>query len=91
MADLLERVSALEQKLAAVDGRVSTLEGQFDFIARQLRELHLFAHGKFDQIDRRFDRLEGRFDKLEGRFDKLEATVEAMPRAIIEALRPQKK
>ena len=84
MADLVDRVSALEQKLAAVDGRVSTLEGQFDFIARQLRELHLFAHGKFDQIDRRFD-------KLEGRFDKLEATVEAMPRAIIEALRPQKK
>lgn len=75
--DIAERVAALEQKVAALDNRVSTVEGQFDFVSRQLRDLHLFVHGKFGQIDRRFD--------------KLEAKVDAMPRAIIEALREERR
>ena len=88
--DLEERIATLEAKLSKLDERVITLEGQFDFISRQLRDLQLFVHTKFEQVDRRFDAIEGRLDKMEGRLDRIEITLKEMPRAIIEAIRENK-
>ena len=81
--DLAERISTLEAKLAKLDERVITLEGQFDFISRQLRDLQLFMHAKFEQVDRRLD-------GIDGRLDRIEVTLKEMPRAIIEAIRENK-
>ena len=81
--ELAERIATLEAKLAKLDERVITLEGQFDFISRQLRDLQMFAHAKIEQVDRRFD-------AVEGRLDRIEVTLKEMPRAIIEAIRENK-
>lgn len=102
--DLAERMAMLESKLAKLDERVITLEGQFDFISRQLRDLQMFVHTRFEQIDRRFeqvdrrldkidsrlDKIDGRMDKFDGRLDRIEVTLKEMPRAIIEAIRENK-
>lgn len=102
--DLAERMAMLESKLAKLDERVITLEGQFDFISRQLRDLQMFVHTRFEQIDRRFeqvdrrldkidsrlDKIDGRMDKFDGRLDRIEVTLMEMPRAIIEAIRENK-
>ena len=102
--DLAERMAMLESKLAKLDERVITLEGQFDFISRQLRDLQMFVHTRFEQIDRRFeqvdrrldkidsrlDKIDGRMDKFDGRLDRIEVTLKEMPRAIIEAIRETK-
>ena len=88
--DLAERIATLEAKLTKLDERVITLEGQFDFISRQLRDLQMFVHAKFEQVDRRFDAVEGRLDKMAGRLDRIEITLKEMPRAIIEAIRDNK-
>ena len=81
--DLAECISTLEAKLAKLDERVITLEGQFDFISRKLRDLQLFMHAKFEQVDRRLD-------GIDGRLDRIEVTLKEMPRAIIEAIRENK-
>ena len=73
----------LESKLSKLDERVITLEGQFDFISRQLRDLQIFMHTKFEQVDRRLD-------TIDGRLDRIEVTLKEMPRAIIEAIREHK-
>ncbi len=102
--DLAERIAMLESKLAKLDDRVITLEGQFDFISRQLRDLQMFVHTKFEQVDRRLDTIDGRLDKIDGRLDRIdghlnridgrldriEVTLKEMPRAIIEAIRENK-
>ena len=95
--ELAERIATLEAKLAKLDERVITLEGQFDFISRQLRDLQMFVHAKFEQVDRRFDavegrlgKIEGRLDKIDGRLDRIEVTLKEMPRAIVEAIRENK-
>ena len=81
--DLAERIAMLETKLAKLDERVISLEGQFDFISRQLRDLQMFVHTKFEQVDRRLD-------TIDGRLDRIEVTLKEMPRAIIEAIRENK-
>ena len=81
--DLAERIAVLESRLAKLDERVITLEGQFDFISRQLRDLQMFVHTKFEQVDRRLD-------TIDGRLDRIEVTLKEMPRAIIEAIRENK-
>ena len=88
--DLAERIVALETKLAKLDERVITLEGQFDFISRQLRDLQMYVHAKFEQVDRRFDEMDARMDRMDGRLDRIEVTLKEMPRAIIEAIRENK-
>ena len=95
--ELAERIAMLEAKLSKLDERVITLEGQFDFISRQLRDLQLFVHTKFEQIDRRLDGIDGRLDGIDGRLDgidgrldRIEITLRELPRAIIEALRENK-
>ena len=95
--DLAERIATLEAKLTKLDERVITLEGQFDFISRQLRDLQMFVHARFEQVDRRFDAIDGRFDAIDGRFgavegrlDRIEITLKEMPRAIIVAIRENK-
>ena len=88
--DLAERIATLEAKLTKLDERVITLEGQFDFISRQLRDLQMFVHARFEQVDRRFDAIDGRFGAVEGRLDRIEITLKEMPRAIIEAIRENK-
>ena len=88
--ELADRIATLEAKLAKLDERVITLEGQFDFISRQLRDLQLFVHTKFEQVDRRLDAIDGRLDGIDGRLDRIEVTLKEMPRAIIEAIREHK-
>ncbi len=74
--DLAERMAMLESKLAKLDERVITLEGQFDFISRQLRDLQMFVHTKFEQVDRRLDTIDRRLDKIDRRLDKIDGRLD---------------
>ena len=93
MADLQEEVRDLKRRLDLAETRLIRLEGSFEFVSGQLRDMQLYMHAQFEAIDKRFDRLEARFGKLEAkvdgldtRFNVLEAKVDAMPRAILEGV-----
>ena len=62
--DLDKEFRDLKRRVDLAETRLSQLEGQFTFIAGQLKDIQLFMHAKFDEIDRRFDRVEGKLDRL---------------------------
>ncbi len=84
--DLKRRVDLAETRLAQGDGR-------FEFITGQLRDVQLYLHSKFgdiddrlDKIDGRLDKIDGRLDKLDGRFDRMDAKIDALPRVLAELI-----
>ena len=99
--DTLQRdVSDLRRRMELAETKLSQQAGQFEFISGQLRDVQLYIHAKFGEVDARFDKLEDRFDRLEVRFDKLEvrfdtmevrfdtmeAKVDALPRVLAEMI-----
>lgn len=72
MADLQGEVSELKRRLDRAETRLSQLEGKFEFISIQLRDIQIYMHGQFEQID--------------ARFDKVEHTLERMPQLVAETV-----
>jgi tetrahydromethanopterin S-methyltransferase subunit G len=93
LRDLKRRVDLAETKLSQIDGR-------FEFITGQLRDVQLYMHARFSDMDERFDKVEGRLDKIDGRLDKIDGRldnidgrldnidtkVDALPRVIAEMM-----
>jgi tetrahydromethanopterin S-methyltransferase subunit G len=78
--------------------RLSQLEGRFEFVSGQLRDIQLNMHARFDDVDKRFDDVEKRFDDADKRFDGLEnkvdslsAELRAMPKVIAEMIVERRK
>ena len=69
----------LKRRVELAETRLSQVEGRFEFISGQLRDMQLYQHAKFSEID-------GRFDKIDGRFDELTTEVRALPRVIAEMI-----
>ncbi len=82
VADLKRRVDLAETKL-------SQQTGQFEFITGQLRDVQLYMHGRFADVDQRLDTLESKVDGLGARFDGFESKVDALPRVIAEIIAPR--
>lgn len=78
MATIEERLHALESENIEIKRRLATVEGQFEFISRQLRESHVYMHAKFAEIDERFDAVDRRFDAVDKRFDRIEADLKGL-------------
>ena len=90
----------LRQRLERAETRISQLEGRFEFISGQLRDVQLFMHARFEDIDKRFDQVDRRFEQMDQRFeqvdkrfeqvdkrlDNIEAKVDALPRVLAEMI-----
>jgi chaperonin cofactor prefoldin len=77
---LQTEVRDLKRRLDLTETRVTQMEGRFEFVAGQLRDIQLYMHAKFADMEKRDDRLELKVDKLEQKFDKLEQKVDALSR-----------
>ena len=91
--ELEKEVRDLKRRLDLAETRLSQQAGQFEFITGQLRDVQLYIHARFDDIDKRFDEVDRRFEQVDKRFDRLEAKVDALdakvdalPRVIAELL-----
>lgn len=74
-ADLRSRVEAAEIKIAQ-------LQGSFGFITTQLRDIQLYMHAKFEQIDRRLDGVDAKFVTMDAKFVKMDQKLDALPAVI---------
>jgi predicted nucleic acid-binding Zn-ribbon protein len=90
---LTKEVADLKRRLDLAETKLAQHTGQFEYISGQLRDVQLYIHARFDDVDRklaehdgRFDKLESHFHKLDGHFDKLETKVDALPRVIAEMI-----
>jgi chaperonin cofactor prefoldin len=92
--DLLQtEVRDLKRRLELTEPRVTQLEGRFEFVSGQLRDIQLCMHAKFGDMEQRFDRVESRLDRLEtGQTDikremsTMNAKIDALPRVLAEML-----
>jgi chaperonin cofactor prefoldin len=76
---LQTEVRDMKRRLDLTETRVGQLEGRFEFITGQLKDIQLYMHAKFSDIDARFDRMEARQDRMEQKID-------ALPRVLAEML-----
>ena len=90
----------LKRRVELAETRLSQVEGRFEFVSGQLRDLQLYQHAKFGEIDVRLDKIDGRLDGLDGRLngidgrlDRIEGRlgdltneVRALPRVIAELI-----
>ena len=98
--DLQSQISELRSRLDLTETRVGQLEGRFEFVSGQLRDIQLYMHRKFGEIDQRFDRLDAKVSQLDAKvsqldakvgqldakFSQLDAKVDALPRVLAEML-----
>ena len=68
-ADLKRRVDLAETKLAQQ-------AGQFEFITGQLRDVQLYMHARFTDMDAQFNKVNMRIDRLDGKVDRLESKMD---------------
>jgi tetrahydromethanopterin S-methyltransferase subunit G len=68
--ELAREVRSLKHRLDLAETRPSQIEGRFEFVSGQLRDIQLYQHSKFAEIDNRLDGVEGRLERVEGRLEK---------------------
>ena len=98
---LTREVADLKRRLEIAETKLAQHAGQFEFISGQLRDVQLYMHARFDDIDTQFAAIratiaamDAKFDgkiaaldaKFDARFNALEAKVDALPRVLAEML-----
>ena len=76
----------LKRRVELAETRLSQVEGRFEFVSGQLRDLQLYQLAKFGEIDGRLDKIDGRLDRIEGRLGDLINEIRALPRVIAELI-----
>lgn len=82
-----ERLTALEKENTEIKRRLSTVEGQFEYISGQLRDLKLYTHARFEQVDRQIkdmrSEIDARFKAMDKRFDEIPGIVRDVMRDVL--------
>ena len=76
---LTREVADLKRRIDLAETKAAQLAGQFEFISGQLRDVQLYMHARFGDMDEQFG-------KLHERLNGIEAKLDAMPRAIAELI-----
>jgi chaperonin cofactor prefoldin len=89
---LQTEVRDLKRRLELTETRVTQLDGRFEFVSG-LRDIQLYMHAKFGDMETKFGDAEKRFDRMEMRLDRIEtgqqamkAQIDALPRVLAEML-----
>jgi flagellar capping protein FliD len=90
---LTNQIRELTRRLDLAETKLAQQAGQFEFISGQLRDVQLYMHARFSDVDQRFDRIDARFDRMDARFDRMDARldkmdskIDALPRVLAEML-----
>jgi chromosome segregation ATPase len=76
--ELTKAVGDLTRRLNIAETKLSQHAGQFEFITGQLRDVQLYMHARFDDLEKRLDKMDGRFDKMDGRLDRMDGRLDKM-------------
>ena len=91
--DAEKEIREIKRRLDLAETRLSQMDGRFEFISGQLRDVQLYMHARFEDVDKRFDAVDKRFDGVDKRFDAVdrrlntvETKIDALPRVIAELI-----
>jgi tetrahydromethanopterin S-methyltransferase subunit G len=59
-----KEIREIKRRLDLAEAKASQQAGQFEFISGQLRDIQLYIHARFGDIDERLDRIESKVDAL---------------------------
>ena len=76
--ELQNEVRDLRRRLDLAETKISQLEGRFEYISGQLRDVQLYLHARFDDIDKRFDDVNKRLDGFDRRFESVDRHLETI-------------
>jgi chaperonin cofactor prefoldin len=94
---LQTEVRDLKRRLELTETRVTQLEGRFEFVSGQLRDIQLYMHAKFGDVESRLDRVEAQISglttevsgmkrEMNARFSEVNAKIDALPRVLAELI-----
>jgi outer membrane murein-binding lipoprotein Lpp len=90
---LQTEVRDLRRRLELTETRVTQMEGRFEFVSGQLRDIQLYMHAKFGDVESSISELkvaqartDSKVDALSGKVDGLNAKIDALPRVLAEML-----
>lgn len=84
LEELGKELIELRRRLELAETKLSQQAGQFEFITGQLRDVQLYMHARFADMDEQFakagariDRLDSKIDRLDVKVDRIEAKMDA--------------
>lgn len=77
--DVDKEIRDIKRRPDLAETRMSQMDGRFEFITGQLRDIQLYMHARFGDID-------GRLNNVEARLDRMDAKIDALPRAVAELI-----
>ncbi len=78
--DVEKELKDLKRRVDLAETRLSQIEGLFGFVSGQLRDIQLYMHSRFDEIETRFDGVDGCLDGVDRRLDGMGRHLEGMDR-----------
>jgi chromosome segregation ATPase len=76
--ELTKEFVALKRRLEMAETKLSQQAGAFEFITGQLRDVQLYVHARFDDMDARFNRIDVRLDRIETDIGTMQTDVSTM-------------
>ncbi len=79
VAEPEKEVRDLKRRIDLAETRLPQNDGRFEFITGQLRDVQLYLHTKFADID-------GQFAQVNSKIEKMDDKIDALPRVIAEMI-----
>ena len=87
---LTREFAELKRRLDLAETKLAQQAGQFEFITGQLRDVQLYMHARFEDVDKKLADIKATIAAMDANFElkfaTLEAKVDALPRVIAELL-----
>ena len=91
--DTDKEIRDIKRRLDLAETRLAQGDGRFEFIIGQLRDIQLYMHARFGDMDdhfaamgQKFTDVNVRFDRHDTKIDRLDSKMDAMPRVIAELI-----
>jgi tetrahydromethanopterin S-methyltransferase subunit G len=89
--DLEKELRDLKRRVDLAETRLSQLEGRFEFVSGQLRDIQLYMHSRFDDVDAKIDGVDAKVDGVDAKVDGLRRDMpEIVAGAVSAVLREQR-
>lgn len=76
--DVEKELREVKRRLDLAETKLAQQAGQFEFISGQLRDVQLYIHARFADMDARFEHMDARFDRMDARFDRVDTELAAV-------------
>jgi hypothetical protein len=87
--DYDKEIRDLKRRTDLTETKPAQQAGQFEFITGQLRDIQLYMHARFSEMDEKIGAVDRKVDQLGGKVDSIERKVDALPRVIAEMIGPR--